>query len=89
MSDNILGGRGKCKYCGEHYNNVSYHEGCVCLKRPNQNQEEQWECFCDESYYGMWAVRLPSMKFEETFHLQNKDEAEGLVNLLNRYKVRP
>ena len=57
--------------------------------RGQNKQQEEWECFCDESYYGMWAVKLPSMKFEETFHLQNKDEAEGLVALLNKYKVVP
>ena len=31
---NRLGGRGKCEYCGEMVNNVSYHAACQCKKRP-------------------------------------------------------
>lgn len=27
------GGRGKCKFCGEFENNVSYHEAWECSKR--------------------------------------------------------
>lgn len=47
--------------------------------------KEQWECFCDDSYYSMWAVRkVGSIAFAETIHVRNKDEAEGLVKLLSR-----
>jgi hypothetical protein len=28
------GGRGKCCYCKEWHNNVSYHQACECKKRP-------------------------------------------------------
>ena len=30
----VAGGRGICQYCGEAHNNVSYHEACECLKKP-------------------------------------------------------
>ena len=30
--DDRKGGRGKCRYCGEWENNVSYHEAWECLK---------------------------------------------------------
>ena len=28
----IIGGRGKCRYCNEFVNNVSYHEDLECIK---------------------------------------------------------
>ena len=35
LSDmNKKGGRGKCQYCNEWHNNVSYHEEHECDKRP-------------------------------------------------------
>ena len=34
MEEELIGGRGKCEYCGEIVNNVSYHEAIECLKRP-------------------------------------------------------
>lgn len=35
MFDKIIcGGRGKCLYCNEWFNNVSYHEEHECIKRP-------------------------------------------------------
>jgi len=33
--ENKLGGRGKCQFCGEWENNVSYHEAWECLKNPH------------------------------------------------------
>ena len=32
--DNLLGGRGKCRFCGEMENNVSLHEAHYCEKAP-------------------------------------------------------
>jgi hypothetical protein len=32
MIDNVKGGRGQCKYCGEFHNNVSFHEELECIK---------------------------------------------------------
>jgi hypothetical protein len=48
-----------------------------------------WECFCDEAYYGMWAVR----KVEETrwghcYHLNSALEAQALTDMLNRNQVK-
>jgi len=50
-------------------------------------KNETWVYFEDPAYYGLWAVKTPDMKFQETFHLYNKDEAKGLTELLNKYKV--
>lgn len=45
---------------------------------------EQWECFCDEAYFGMWAVRpVGENRWGHCFHVQSREEAEGLVSLLN------
>lgn len=44
-----------------------------------------WETFCDPAYYHMHAVRRTDKRsFGDAFHLRNKDEAEGLVDFLNR-----
>lgn len=43
-----------------------------------------WECFCDESYYHLWAVReVGEKRWGHCFHVQSKEEAEGLRDLLN------
>ena len=42
MIGNLLGGRGKCKFCGEYHNNISYHEAHECNninKMPTFNRE--------------------------------------------------
>lgn len=45
----------------------------------------QWECFCDESYYGLWAVRpIGENRWGYCFHVQTRQEADGLRDLLNR-----
>ena len=44
-----------------------------------------WETFCDESYYGLWRVRRVNFRsFESGFHVHNKEEAERLCELLNK-----
>lgn len=44
----------------------------------------EWETFCDESYYHMWRVRRKNeRKFEDGFHLNNREDAEALVEHLN------
>lgn len=43
--------------------------------------EPIWEVFCDESYYGMWAVRRVGdrdFNSSQLFHVTSKDEAEAL-----------
>jgi hypothetical protein len=53
---------------------MEYKERCLNM----------WECFCDECYYGMWAVRHTERKgFDQCIHVQTKEEAEFLVNNLN------
>ena len=46
----------------------------------------QWECFCDESYYHMWAVRPVgdrSFSSKKLFHVASKEDAESLCEFLN------
>jgi hypothetical protein len=50
-------------------------------------KESQWEMFCDESYYGMWAVRdLSDTSFESPrlFHFNTKTEAEQFLALVQK-----
>lgn len=48
-----------------------------------------WECFCDESYFGLWAVRIVGeRRWGYCYHVQTKDEAEGLMNTLNELEIR-
>ena len=51
---------------------------------------KNWECFCDECYFGMWAVRpVGENRWGHCFHVQTKEEAEGLRDLLNGCRIRP
>ena len=46
--------------------------------------DDIWETFCDECYYHMWRVRIKGERhFDEGFHVNNRKEAQGLVELLN------
>jgi hypothetical protein len=50
---------------------------------------EQWEAFQDESYYGLWAVRpVGENRWGYCFHVNTKEEAEGLCNLLNKMQEK-
>ena len=43
-----------------------------------------WECFCDDSYYHMWAVRkIGSKAFDEVIHVQTEQEAAFIVSQFN------
>jgi hypothetical protein len=45
----------------------------------------EWETFCDISYYHLWRVRRKNERgFNDGYHLQNGEEAQALVELLNR-----
>lgn len=45
---------------------------------------KEWECFCDQSYYGMWAVRpAGENRWGHCFHVVSRGEAEGLRDFLN------
>jgi len=35
MNDNVMGGRGECRHCGEVVNNVAYHEANACGRNPS------------------------------------------------------
>ena len=48
----------------------------------------EWEFFCDEAYYHNWAVRPAGEKtWGVCFHLNSREEAEGLCKLLTDNKV--
>jgi hypothetical protein len=58
-----------------------------CNKTNDVN--EKWECFCDESYFGLWAVRLVGEnRWGYCFHVQSKKESEGLCDLLNNFQKK-
>lgn len=45
----------------------------------------EWETFCDECYYHMWRVRRKNERnFDDGFHVNNREEANALVELLNK-----
>jgi hypothetical protein len=46
---------------------------------------EEWETFCDVSYYHMWRLRRKTERgWNDGFHINTKAEAEGLCELLNK-----
>jgi hypothetical protein len=48
--------------------------------------EKKWESFCDEGYYGLWAVRPVgdrSFKSQQLFHVQSKAESDALRETLD------
>jgi hypothetical protein len=47
-----------------------------------------WETFCDASYYDLWAVRpVGEKRWGCVFHLNSREEAEGLARLLTDNRV--
>ncbi len=49
-----------------------------------------WEFFCDESYFGLWAVRKVGdrdFNSQQLFHVQSKEEAMALSATLNGYEL--
>jgi hypothetical protein len=51
----------------------------------------KWECFHDESCYGLfWAVRpVGENEWGHCFHVPTRYEAEGLRDLLNELRQTP
>ena len=46
---------------------------------------DQWEAFCDVGYYHMWRLRRKTERgWNDGFHINTRDEAEGLCELLNK-----
>ena len=46
---------------------------------------KKFECFCDISYYDLWAVRpIGEKRWGYCYHLPTKEEAEGLKDELNK-----
>jgi hypothetical protein len=46
---------------------------------------DEWETYCDESYYHLWRVRRKNERgFNDGYHVHNGDEARALVDLLNK-----
>jgi len=51
----------------------------------NTPRTDEWETYCDESYYHMWRVRRKNERgFNDGFHLNNGEGARQLVELLNK-----
>jgi hypothetical protein len=49
---------------------------------------DDWETFCDSSYFDLWRVRRKNERgFNDGYHLQNGEEAKALVELLNRVEM--
>ena len=45
----------------------------------------EWETFCDVGYYHMWRLRrITERGWNDGFHINTRDEAEGLCELLNK-----
>ena len=45
---------------------------------------QEWETFCDGSYFDMWCVRrIGDRTFGQGFYVMSQGEAEALRNLLN------
>ena len=46
---------------------------------------DQWETFCDVGYYHMWRLRLKTERgWNDGFHINTRDEAQALCQLLNK-----
>jgi hypothetical protein len=46
---------------------------------------DEWETYCDESYYHLWRVRRKNERgFNDGYHVHNGEEAKALVDLLNK-----
>ena len=49
----------------------------------------KWECFCDKSYYDLWAVRPEGEnRWGHCFHVRSLQEARGLCELLNELEEK-
>jgi hypothetical protein len=45
----------------------------------------QWETFCDVGYYHMWRLRRKNERgWNDGFHINTRDEAQALCQLLNK-----
>ena len=88
-----------CSQCGSPQAELYFPGGLLCSacagarvnKEPVSNAAPAsgpWECFCDESYYGLWRVRRQQERsFQDGFHVHNRQDAEALVRLLNAYET--
>ena len=46
---------------------------------------DQWETFCDVGYYHMWRLRRKTERgWNDGFHINTRDEAQALCQLLNK-----
>jgi hypothetical protein len=53
--------------------------------RKETRMSDQWETFCDVGYYHMWRLRrITERGWNDGFHINTRDEAEGLCELLNK-----
>lgn len=63
MSEELIGGQGKCRYCGEIHNNISFHETFKC--RIGQVRR-QWKSSADweynHKYDNIWSIDLEGRK---------------------------
>jgi hypothetical protein len=50
---------------------------------------DEWETYCDESYYHLWRVRRKNERgFNDGYHVHNGEEARALVDLLNKLEKK-
>ncbi len=55
------------------------------LMRKETRMSDQWETFCDVGYYHMWRLRRKTERgWNDGFHINTRDEAKGLCELLNK-----
>jgi len=93
------GGQQNCKHCGsteDFWWSRTEPMGYYCSDCGKEYEPErtmntdtprtdEWETYCDESYYHLWRVRRKNERgFNDGYHVNNGDEARALVDLLNK-----
>ena len=64
--------------------NINHFTHKIMNDTPTPRTDE-WETYCDESYYHLWRVRRKNERgFNDGYHVHNGDEARALVDLLNK-----
>lgn len=68
---------------------VSDADGVHRPRRGASGALRRWECFCDDSYYHMWAVRaVGERRWGHCYHVPTREEGEGLRDLLNDLEAK-
>ena len=54
---------------------------------PHSNKNTTWEMYCDDCYYGMWAVRDTadtSFNSQRLFHFALHEDAKAFLKLIKK-----